>query len=126
MEENTNRVKILIVLTVILIIFLFSVIFSLVNINNTKIFRWISISGINVSDMTKSEAKNIVSKIIDSKEKSIKIKIGDFETETTFENLGVKYNIDSYIDQAYGMGRSGNIFTNNFTILGLILKNKNI
>ena len=123
---STKKKKILIVFIVIFLLFLFSVIFSIININNTKILKWISISGINVSGMTKSEALETVSDIIDNKEKNIIVKIGDFQAETSLDNLRVKYNIETYINEAYNLGRSGNIFTNNFQILKLIFGNKNI
>lgn len=125
-DLNTNYKKILIGIIIIIAIFLFSVIFSIANINNTKILKWISVSGINVSEMTKKEALEIVSNTINNKEKNIIVKIGDYQAETSFENLRVNYNVESYIDQAYNLGRSGNIFTNNFEILKLIVNNKNI
>ena len=123
---SKNQIRLVVFLIVIFVAFLFSVIFSIININNIKIFQWVSISGINVSNMTKNDAKDMVSNIIDDKDKSIKVKIGDYQTETTFENLEINYDIDYYINQAYNLGRSGNIFKNNFEILSLNFNNRNI
>ena len=119
--------KIFIVMIIVLILLTFSVIFSLININNTTILEGISINGIDISGMTKEEAEDTLSKLINEKiNKGITISISDNTQNVSFESLGVEYDISSSISKAYNIGRSENIFKNNFTILGLMLNKKDI
>ena len=121
-------VKPVIIISVIAVILLiFSVIFSIININSDKIISGISINGIEVSGLTKEEAKGKLEAIIKEKtDKQIMLKYQDFETELSPELIEVKYNIDGAVDQAFQTGRNSNIFANNYTILFTLLGKKNI
>ena len=69
-EIKNNRKSLwAIILFSIIVIFILivSVIFALVNINNEKILNKISIMGIDVSNMTREEAKKAVSEVVDAK-----------------------------------------------------------
>ena len=111
--------KIFIVMIIALILLTFSVIFSLMNINNTTILEGISINGIDISGMTKEEAEDTLSKLINEKtSKGVTISIADNTQNVSFESLGVEYHISSSISKAYNIGRSENIFKDsisNFT-----------
>ena len=102
-------------------------IFSLINIGNSNILNGISINGIDISGMSKEDAFSCISKIITNKiNNNIIILSDDSETTTTFDFLEVNYDINSSINKAFNIGRSGNIFENNFEILKLIFNKKNI
>lgn len=131
MKKNFFLYKKIIVISFVIIIFLlliFSVIFSLININNQNILNGIWVNGINISGMTKEEANSIIFEKIDTKEKNnINIKISDdIQTTINFESLDINYNISSCVNEAYNIGRMGNIFENNFDIFNVILNKKNI
>lgn len=114
--------------TVLLVLLLvLSTIFALININNTKIVRGVFIHGIDVSNLTPDEAKQKVSSIVNEHmSKQILVKRLDFEGVFLPEQLGVSFDIDSTINEAYSLGRDGNIFENNYEILNLLLKNQDI
>ena len=68
MDKNVkfSRLKkfLLILFFIILfVLFVFSVIFSLININNTKILDGISINEIDVSGLSKDEATNLITEL---------------------------------------------------------------
>lgn len=131
MKKKFFLYKKIIVISFVIIIFLlliFSVIFSLININNQYILNGIWVNGINISGMTKEKANSIIFEKIDTKEKNnINIKISDdIQTTINFESLDINYNVSSSINEAYNIGRIGNIFENNFDIFNLILNKKNI
>lgn len=114
-----------VVLAVLLL--LLSTIFALININNPKIVRGISIQGIDVSNLTVDEAKQKVSSIVNEHmSKQILVKRLDFEGVFLPEQFGVSFDIDSAINKAHSFGRSGNIFENNYDILNLLFKNTDI
>lgn len=130
MDKNKKNLNIQIIITFIIIfvlLFVFSVIFSLINIGNSNILNGISINGIDISGMSKEDAFSCISKIITNKiNNNIIILSDDSETTTTFDFLEVNYDINSSINKAFNIGRSGNIFENNFEILKLIFNKKNI
>lgn len=130
MDKNKKNLNIQIIITFIIIfvlLFVFSVIFSLINIGNSNILNGISINGIDISGMSKEDAFSCISKMITNKiNNNMIISSDDSETTTTFDFLEVDYDINSSINKAFNIGRSGNIFENNFEILNLIFNKKNI
>ena len=114
---------------ILFLLLLFSIFFSLININNTNILKSISVNGIDISNMTKDEAFSTISNYIEKKKNSNLILEypPEFENTTiTFDYLNINYDITSCINQAYNIGRSGNIFKNNFEILNLLIHKKDI
>ncbi len=129
MGKFSLRKKILLIVIGLLFFFLlfFSVFFSLININNNKILKGIFINGIDVSELTKDEATKVISEKIKEKiDNNIDIEANEFKSTSTFENLGIEYDISSSIAEAFNAGRSGNILKNNIDIIKLMINKKNI
>lgn len=130
-EKNTNKNKVLIIsfvsISLLLVVLFCCTIFSLLNINNTKIIKGISINKINIEGMSKDEALiTIKEKIEKELEKDINIKSEEFEYSIKLSQIELEYNINEAIENAYKVGRNGNIFTNNFNILKSMIKGENI
>lgn len=132
-NENVKKPKkkyILVGFFIILFItigIIFSTIFALININNDKIISGVSISGIQVSGLSKDEAKSKIETLYqEKKEKEINIKYKDYETTLNPTLLEVNYNVDKAVDEAYSTGRKENIFLNNYDILFTLIGKKNI
>lgn len=132
-NENVKKLKkkyILVGIFIILFItigIIFSTIFALININNDKIISGVSISGIQVSGLSKDEAKSKIETLYqEKKEKEINIKYKDYETTLNPTLLEVNYNVDKAVDEAYSTGRKENIFLNNYDILFTLIGKKNI
>ena len=112
---------------IILFLLVFSVIFALININNDKIISGISINNIEVSGLTKEEAKGKLETIINEKiSKDIVLKYEDFTTEISPKLIEANYNIDKAVEEAYNVGRDSNVFGNNYNILFTLIGKKNI
>ena len=129
MEYRKRRILIPICITfVIIVIALFcSTIFALVNMNNEKIFKGISIAGVDVSGLSKDEAKEKINKLYEEKkEKEIGIKYQEYENTLNPTLLEVNYNTEKAVEEAYTIGKTDNIFVNNYEILFSMIKNKNI
>ncbi len=126
-EENKEETKkkskakkaIAIVFVILLILVaLFFTIFAILNLKNTKIIRGVQIGEINVSDMSKEDAKALLDeRNAKNQEKQLILKYGDLENKVTYSSLAVSYKIDDAINNAYNIGRDGNIFENNLNIL---------
>lgn len=128
-RKRKNKIKITIIIMLILVasIILFSTIFAVMNIKSTKIPRGVHIAKIDFSNMTKEEAKSILEEIYSKKaENEILFKYEGFETTTTYEALEVEYQIDKAIDEAYNVGRKGNIIKDNWELIKAIFQEKEI
>lgn len=111
-------------LSIVLAIFLvLSTIFALLNVNNTRILSGIYIDTVNVSGLTKEEAKEALSNALNNNLAfTIRIYNGDYETSFLPEQIEAKFDIDAAIDAAYRIGRDGSFIQNNYTILFTLLE----
>ena len=128
-KKKKNRLGIILLITVILLILvaLFSTIFAVLNIKSEKIVKGIQIDKIDVSKMTRQEAKTMLEEIYSKKdENEIYLTYGEFETAITYKALEVQYQIDKAIEQAYQIGRNENIFKDNLNIIKTWIKGMNI
>mgnify|MGYP004622780923 CR=1 FL=1 len=127
-DKNTKVSIILVVIAIIIVILaLVSTIFAVINMKSIKILKGISIGNIDVSELTEEEAVQKLEEVYGTKaEKQIYLKYGEYETSVTYEALEVKYQTEKAIQQAYSIGRDGNIFQDNFEILKTLSKGKNI
>ena len=126
---KTPKNKVILIVSCVLFICLlfFSTIFAMINMNNEKIISGIRIEGINVSGLSKEEAKNKVNEIYNKKLKTdVVLKYEDYETSINPELVGTKYDVDKSIDEAITFGKGGNIFANNYKILAALIVKKNI
>lgn len=128
-KKNKKRYIILgSIIGVLLVIALFvSTIFAFVNINNDKIVSGVSISGIDMSGLSKDEAKAKLEEIYNKKEeKEIKLKRGEYETVLSPVLMEVDYKIDEAVEEAYKIGKEENIFVNNYKILFALIWKEDI
>ena len=110
--------KVLIIAGIIFILAFFSIIFSLINMGNNKIYSNIKIQNVSVSGKQQEEINTEINKIYNEKKiNGIKLKHGDYETTISFDQLGVSAKIGDAVTKAYSIGRDGNIITNNYNIL---------
>lgn len=112
---------------VLVLVALFCVIFSLININNNKILKNISIMGLNVENLTKEEANKKLNNLVkDRLETDIVFKHNDQSFTLLPKEIEFNYDFEKAVDEAYDIGRDGNILQNNFVILGQYFKQQNI
>lgn len=119
--------RILKIIVLVIVIFVISVIFSLFNIGNEKIHTNIYIQNISVSGMSQRDAEECINKNFREKKiNQIKLVEQDYETTISFDQLNVKCDVNKAVDKAYSKGRTGNIVTNNYSILTSYFIKKNI
>ncbi|CDE90274.1 vanW family protein [Clostridium sp. CAG:389] len=116
-----------IIFIIILVIMIFSVIFAILNINNNNILNGVKIEGIDVSGLSREEAKAKIETVYNAKkEEDIILKYNDFETTISQDILETNYDLDKAVNEAISLGKDGNIITNNYNILFALLGKKNI
>ena len=133
-EEKENVIKndrklilTIAIISILILVLIFSVIFALININNEKIFDNISIMGIDVSNMTREEANKAVKDVINAKiSEELFLKKDDYETSLNANQINAVFDVENAVNQAYNIGRDGNIVTNNYGILWVTLFGKDI
>ena len=104
-----------------------STIFALLNLNNEKIISGVSIVGIDVSGLTKEEAKAKITEVYQpKKETEITIEYEDFETTINPTVIEVDYKVEEAVEEAFLTGRGENIFVNNYQILSTLFGKKDI
>lgn len=125
--SNKTKNKLIISGSALVLIFVLSIIFSLVNIGNQKIYSNIKIQNVKVSKMTQEEAKETIEKkYSEKKANQIRLIHNDYETTISYDQLNISFDIDKAVQQAYSVGRTGNIITNNYAILLRPVMSKNV
>lgn len=128
-EKSKKKYILCIVLISILFILglVFSTIFALTNINNNNIVSGVKIEGIDVSGLSREEAKSKINIIYEEKkQKDIKLKYEEYETTINPELLETNYNIEGAIEEAISIGKNNNIIVNNYDILWALIGKKDI
>lgn len=129
-SEHKSHIGLLIFSIIFFIVFLlasvFSTVFAFINVNNTTFVSGISILGIDVSGLSKDYAKQKVTDDVSNRLSTDVIFKHNDETYTLLpSSVGGNFDIDKVIDDAYSVGRNGNIFQNNFAILNAMINSKN-
>ena len=126
-----NHKKIIMIIFIVIVFFILSVIFALLNFGSTDILSGISIGSINVSGNSKENTiKLLYKKITDRDKTDINLEYSaddnKYEKKIDLSILNIEYNIENSVNKAYNIGRNGNIFKCNYDILKTIIFKKNI
>lgn len=128
MKNKKKTIFLVIIISIIFIIaIIFSTIFALININNNNIVSGVKIEKMDVSGLSRDEAKEKIELMYnEKKQKDILLKYQDYDTTINPELLETKYDIDTAIEQAISIGKNSNIFINNYNILFALIGKKDI
>lgn len=123
-----KKILICIIVSFLFLLLLFSVIFSLMNINNQNILNNITIDNIDISNMSKDEATKKISDLLGQKtDNDICISYNnDYQIKKAFKDFDINYDVKKAVDEAFSVGRNDNIFISNFEILWTIINGKKI
>ena len=115
-----------IIIFLIIIIAIFSV-FTLFNNNPSTISKGIYINGIDVSNLTKDEAKSKVQAYYDEKlSHDIMLTHNDYELYINTSEISLQYDVESAINYAFNIGKEGHLLGDNYEIFSAILNGVNI
>ena len=126
---NRHKKKILLITTIIVLIAIcvISTIFSVIYMGKDVIVPNIYVGSINIGGLTKEEAKDKILKIYEEKAtKDIRASLKDYEQIIKTEMVEFVADVSKAVDNAYMIGRNGNIIENNYTIISRYFNNKNI
>lgn len=123
--KSNKKITIITLLIIFLILLFFSVIFSLINVGNEKIVNGVKIENIDISNLTRDEAKESLQKYYEETIiKEITVYYKELEETINIGELKIQTNIDKVIEKSLEVGRSGNIIKDNYDILFSMLFQK--
>ena len=126
-KANLSTTTIFILSAILICIVLFCSIFALSNIGNKKILKNISIMGVDVSKLTIEQANEKLNNELGERATTeILLNHNDEEYILPPQSIEVSFDFENAVNEAYSIGRDGNFIQNNFSILGQMLKRKNI
>ena len=117
---------ILIIASIVLAIFLiFFLTFTIVNTKSNKIISNIFIQNYDISNLTQEDAVKKMNNIITSQiPEEITLKHNDYETSISTKELNIQFDTTTAVNDAYKIGRTGNLLQNDLTILETKLQRK--
>ena len=115
------------ILTLAVFTLIFSTIFALQNISSDKIIQGVSVLNVDVSKLTEDEAREKLNNELGSRlTTNLVFKHNDHTYTLLPSEIQADFNIDDLVKEAYSVGRVGNIFTKNYSILSHFNKSENI
>ena len=115
------------ILLFIILLCIAFLIFTFINNKNENIISGIHIKGVDVSGLSTEKAKETIQNYINENlPENINLVHNDYETSIPLSALNVSFDIDSAVEQAYKVGKSGNMFENSFTALKTWMNPTNI
>lgn len=112
------------VFAIILITFLW---ISIKNNLNKNIIKGIKVDNVDLSNMSLEEGRDKLNNYINTRlNNNIKFNYEEYNVEVNPLDIGITYNVEEAINEAYNVGRNENIFCNNFNVIKTNIKGKKI
>lgn len=112
------------VFAIILITFLW---ISIKNNLNKNIIKGIKVDNVDLSNMSLEEGRDKLNNYINTRlNDNIKFNYEEYNVEVNPLDIGITYNVEEAINEAYNVGRNENIFCNNFNVIKTNIKGKKI
>ncbi len=119
--KKSHKTLLIVLLALFIMVFLcllFSTVFGFLVSKTSTIIPNVFIQNIDVSGLTKEQALEKVSPILEEKlAQPITLKYKDYETTVFPQQFDVSFSLEDCVDMAYKKGRTGNIFQNNYEVL---------
>lgn len=128
-KQEKKRISHIFGIVLVLIILLTTILtgFALLNLYNNKIIKGVMVENISLEGLTIDEAIQLLNdKLNNNSEREILLSADGQEYSIMPAQIDVSYNIDEIVNQAYNIGRTGNIIQNNFEILKTFFNKKNM
>lgn len=125
-NKKIGLVTCLIILIIFFILVIFSTLFALINQNSNKIAKGIFVNGIEISDLTKDEAIELLEYNLNNNEKNIiTVKRNDYSKQIALSDVDGKFDVNKIVEEAYNYSRNDNLIKNNYKIIYTLLFKNN-
>ena len=133
MEEKIDNKKRKIIAACIISFVIFLILmfactgFALLNINNSKVMAGVTVDGIDIKGLTREQTEQkIQEEVQNNLEEEIQLNIENTEYSIKLNQIEVEYDTQKAVQEAYEVGRKGNILVNNFDILKSIVRGTDV
>ena len=132
LEQNTKNKRIIKfyttgLITVLGVTLISSTMFALIHSTRNTIVNGVKIRNIDVSGLTYDEAKNKLNEAFKlSLDENIKLKYKDYSYIVNSDNVELSFNFQKELDEAYSVGRNGNILECNYKLLATAFLGKDL
>ena len=132
LEEKENHKRkvgaiLISLITVLLIILVFSSIFAMIHSTRNTVAKGVTIRGVDISNLTYDEAKDKLEEAFHTiLDVDIDLSYQDYFYKIKAEDVDLSYHLQKELDEAYSIGRKGNILDCNYDLIGTALVGKNI
>ena len=129
-EFNISHKTIIIIAIIVfaVLLFILSTIFAFINRDNTNILSRVTVNNVNLSNLSKEEGLTILKEQLNetTMPDSIDVIVGENTYTLNSSELIISYDYNATIENAYNVGRSNNLFVNNYVILKTALLGTNV
>lgn len=125
-KKNIN-IGVCILICIFAIIFIVFLWISVKNNLNKNIINGIKVDNVDLSNMSLEDGRNKLNNYINTRlNNNIKFNYEEYNVEVNPLDIGITYNVEEAINEAYNVGRNENIFINNFNVIKTNIKGKKI
>ena len=130
MIKNKKRLKTIIITLIVtfLLIVIISTSFAIFNMNNSNIINGVLVKNVSLSSLCKEDALNKITETL-NKELTAEVNLSygeDYSVTLKPEQIEFQYKIYDAVEDAFQVGRNGNILLDNYTIIYTTLFGKEI
>ena len=129
-KENNKRKAGFILITLIsilLIVLIFSTIFAMMYSTKNTIAKGVMIKNIDISGLTYDQAKQKLEEAFNTTlDLNIELYYKDYLYSIKPDDIEFSYNLKKQLDEAYSIGRKGNIIECNYNLIATAIMKKNI
>lgn len=95
-------------------------------LKQSKIYNGVYVNGISAGNMSTGQLAALLKTSLLDKDpnKQLEVKAGNYSEKMSFSDINVKYDVENAVQEAFSVGRSGNIFKRIYDIIAS--SNKNI
>ncbi len=111
-KRNKSKTIFIILLAVIALMLLSASVSAYMTLQNDKTYKGVTIDGLDVSGLDRQGIRQLMETELSKPAQSLEItlKAADFELKASYPELGVKYDVQGAAEDAYSVGRTGNVF----------------
>ena len=113
MKKKNNKIIMEIIGCILVVVIIAGIVIKVKAIDNNVIAEGANINGVEIGGLTKKQAQEKIDRYTSElKKRQVIIKYGDTDkdSKTTFEKLGFYIEDNNYVDEAYKVGKTGNVF----------------
>ena len=126
-KKRRKMILIISIIGIVILALVLSTIFAILNSGSAVISKGVKVKGYDLSKLSPQEARVLLLQGLEKElAPEITLKYNDYENTFTASQIEFEYDVDKAVDDAYDIGKKGNIVENNYQILFASLFGKNI